>query len=321
MTLGYYDCDRKQRICGCFAGCVFLLAGSFAVDDAALAQKPEPAEAGAARAAGSSGRNLETRARGDLPLSFRLEQLRRLAEEDKSIHLEVKELPDLGMVMIAVGKRAQGRSDEGPSSRYSFSSCLGTGDTSGTDWWCTGERDVFCGEGVHFCGKYYSLSGGFNFGPGFYRPDGSLYWEDRNFWYCPPGDWDWYAACTYYDPMPDSMLDEEGVWEAKWYTAGSYEASEHYTVCYDLVGHGTSKGVTGEGEPINPTSTFLVTDQYVYSWLRLENYAFNHAPDLKYRWFGPEGFYHEGEWDIENPGSGSWWGWVNARASAHSWVR
>lgn len=231
------------------------------------------------------------------------------------LHVVVEEHPEIGLIIIGVGKAGKG--PNGPRSRgFMYCKC-GTGYDG--NWNITGEKYVFGpGESVFFGGHYEDLYEGRWAGSGWYRPDGSVYSENQyQTWIPDPPSgqyWEWYNVVYWYDPMPASMQQEEGNWTAKWYDNGSNVCNKTYTAMYVLSDDTTCKGMGGDNWPSDRTSTFLVTDQYVYSWVQCDNFAMNQSDDFRWRWYGPEGFYTEVTHDADNPGSGSWWGWYRAWA-------
>ncbi|MCK4341061.1 MAG: carboxypeptidase regulatory-like domain-containing protein [Phycisphaerae bacterium] len=234
--------------------------------------------------------------------------------EKESLHVIIEEYPEAGLIVVGFGKGAHGDTRD-PLSR-GFEYCkMGTGYDG--DWNITGEKYCYGpGESVFFGGHYEMLYDGRWCGDGWYRPDGSLYSEDQYSYWIPDPDpyeyWVWYNVVFWYDPMNGSMQQEEGSWTAKWWDNGSNVCSKDFTVMYDLVDDTTSKGMTPDNDPLNRTSTFLVTDPYVYSWVKCDDFSLNFTDDFKWRWYGPEGFYTEIIHDADNPGSGSCWGWYKA---------
>ncbi len=253
----------------------------------------------------------------DSEAGFSLEDLLARAEKD-SLHVVVEEYPERGLIVVGFGKGASGKPRDGGARGFGYCK-VGTGYDG--DWNITGEKYCFGpGESVFFGGHYTMLYDGRWCGEGWYRPDDSLYYEDQNHTWIPdPSDygyewWDWYNVVYWYDPMPGSMQQEEGSWTAKWWDEGSNVCSKDYTVMYDLVDHTTCKGMTGDNDPLNRTSTFLVTDPYVYSWVQCDDFSLNFTDDFRWLWYGPEGYYAETIHDADNPGSGSCLGWYKAWA-------
>jgi hypothetical protein len=236
--------------------------------------------------------------------------------ERENLHLLIESYPEEGLTVVHV---AHGSKGEPEGVALGFSYCkLGTGYDGSHN--ITGEKYCFGpGESVHLGGHYEMLYDGVWCGDGWYRPDGSEYYENKNHTWIPdPSDygyewWNWYNVVFSYDPMPSSMQSTEGAWTAKWWSDGSNVCTKSYSVMYNLVDNTTSKGMSGDDEPLNRTSSFLVTDQYVYSWIRCNDYSLNFSDDFRWVWYGPEGQVAETIHDADNPG-GTCWGWTKAWA-------
>lgn len=242
------------------------------------------------------------------------ELLTRIENED--LHLTVVEHPELGLTIIGFGQGGVGEPKNTGARGFEYCQ-LGTGYDG--DWYITGEKYCYGpGESVFFGAHYEMVYEHHWCGDGWYRPDGSQYFENQQHSEIPdPGDygydwWDWYNVVFWYDPMPGSMQQEEGSWTAKWWDDGSNVANKSYTVMYDLVDDTTCKDMTGDDQPLQRTSSFLVTDQYIYSWVQCDDFGMNQSDDFRWMWYGPEGFYTEIIHDADNPGGGSCWGWTRA---------
>lgn len=235
--------------------------------------------------------------------------------------LHVDTVSDLssGISVVGVGKGGLGspRSD-GAEVSPGFEYCrLGTGYDG--DWNIVGERYVYgpSESAIHLGGHYTYLYSDRWCGDGWYRPNGSQYYENQNHFHIPhPGDygydyWEWYNVVFSYDPMPSSMKSEEGQWSARWYDNSSNVCTKNYTVMYILSDHKMC-GVVSGNDPSDIRSVFNNDDSRCYSWLRLDNFTLNWTTDIKWRWFSPEGFYTEAEHDATDPGAGSWWEWYKA---------
>jgi hypothetical protein len=241
----------------------------------------------------------------------------------KNIHMEVASIPGTGTKVFGIGKGGSGKPRPKDLSAAGFEGCkLGTGHDG--NWYITGERYVYGpGLGIHFGAEYTMLYSDKWCGDGWYRPNGSQYYENKNHFHIPhPSDygyeyWEWYNVAFWYDPMPSDMSSEEGDWTAKWWDDGSNNCSKTYTVMYDLSDHKMCADVQGSSpyDPIDVRNVFDPEDEKCYSWMRFDNYALNWSPDVKWRWFGPEGFYWEYEYDIPDPGSGSWHTWYKTWCS------
>jgi hypothetical protein len=241
----------------------------------------------------------------------------------KNIHIEVASMPGTGTKVFGIGKGGSGKRRPKGLSAAGFGGCkLGTGYDA--NWYITGERYVYGpGLGIHFGAEYTMLYSDKWCGDGWYRPNGSQYYENKNHFHIPhPSDygyeyWEWYNVVFSYDSMPSGMSSEEGDWTAKWWDDGSNNCTKTYTVMYDLSDHKMCADVQGSSpyDPIDVRNVFDPDDEKCYSWMRFDNYALNWSPDVKWRWFGPEGFYSENEYDIPDPGSGSWHTWYKTWCS------
>ncbi len=237
------------------------------------------------------------------------------------IHLEVIEIGDAGPTIVGIGEGGFGAPPENALGEGFLHCHLGTG--VDTNSHITGERYVFGPNlPIYLGGEYGLLFSGRWTGDGWYRPpppasDGSVYFENQNHYWIPdPQDfgydwWNWFNVYFYWATMPGDMQSLEGNWTAKWYDNGNNVCSKTYTVMYDLSSHVMCLGVqnTDPYDPLGIQYDFLVSDEAAYSWLRLDNFALNNSPDVQWKWYGPEGFYLENEYDIVNPGDGSWWSW------------
>jgi hypothetical protein len=189
-----------------------------------------------------------------------------------------------------------------PENERGFDYCkLGTGYDGSCN--VTGERYVF-GPGMNIVlgAKYSWVWSDFWVGYGFYRPDGSIYSENKKQkkvdvpWY----GWSSYRRVYYYYPMPSSMQSVEGTWKAVWYHNGSGKPPLYFTVMYNLTDH-TMCGNIISGAPNDTTHTFGINHTAAYSWLKFTDYAMKYSYDIRFDWWGPEGYYKTTYYDITNP--------------------
>jgi len=158
--------------------------------------------------------------------------------KDKDIHITEKYDPETGIRTIGIGKGGKGKppktKDGGGAT---VDGCkMGTGYNS--DWFITGETYTFeSGNSVCSGIEFSFLYTGKTVGVGWYRPNGSTYWENMNDTTIPnPADsgyeyWSWYNVISSYEPMPSSMSSDPGNWTMRWYDSGSNVCSKSYTVC------------------------------------------------------------------------------------------
>lgn len=237
------------------------------------------------------------------------------------LHTEIHYDSRAGCTVVGVGLGGIDAPSSSPSAQLlGFDYCkLGTGHDA--DWNITGERYVYgpSESSIHFGAHYSYLYSDRWCGDGWYRPDNSLYFEEKYHHQIPhPNDygydyWEWYNVAFWYDPMPSSMQSVEGQWTAKWYDDGSNACSKGYTVMYILSDHKMCAEISGL-DPSDIRNAFSYDEPQACCWLRLDNFTYNWTNDIKWRWYGPEGFYTEAEYDADNPGAGSWWEWYKAWA-------
>jgi len=208
---------------------------------------------------------------------------------------------------------------EGPTGELFTITCrLGTGHDP--QWNITGERYVFgWSNSVHFGIEYrnvYEPETPRTVGHGWYRPDGSAYYENKarsTLPKPPPGQyWEWYRFVYWYDTMPDGMKAVPGLWQAKAYDNGNESCAKSFTVAYLFADHKLCADVQSSPpyDPIDVRNWYVDTDTQVYSWLKLDNLTF--GARLMWRWYEPGGaLHHEGTYRCDPP-PGNWWPWYKA---------
>lgn len=185
-----------------------------------------------------------------------------VSQEQEGIVTGSVRVADAGLTIAWTGKIGHG-APSGGKGTDGFDYCkMGTGFDA--DFYVTGETYAFtCGQMVVLGGHYTMLYTSRWYGAGWYRPNGSVYWEEINAYQIPdPGAgnyWEYYNIVCCYDPVPQSW--ESGSWTAKWFDNGTVVCQKVFTVTTPQVsgyvrtagGQGIG-GVVMGGLPGNPST-------------------------------------------------------------------
>lgn len=135
--------------------------------------------------------------------------------------------------------------------------------------------------------------------------------------------WYWWKLWSGYYIDGYSQSDREGRHTVKIYVREEGESYEYmetqtYIISYDFKEHKMCKDVQENDpwNPIDPTNTFLQTDDRAYTWSRYTDVT--EAVEAKVEWYEPNGsLYLESEYTIADPGQGYYypeskqWDWID----------